>query len=87
MERYNKWNLFNQTFTKIANQIVTNLLPRVARPATGSGRLEIQVFWEFYQVKIDQVAHKSCKFVIIDTPPSSIYVIYKPCISRNTVLW
>ena len=66
MERYrpNEQNLFNQTFKKIANQTVqflqlpitgniANLLPsiNVARPATGSGRLE-KVLWESLPIKI-----------------------------------
>ena len=48
----------------------------VAWPATGSNRLE-KVFWEFYWVNIYYVAHKLCKFVDVDPPQSSIYVIYK----------
>ena len=98
--RYNKRNLFNQTLKKIANQtaqfhsftlkitsgIVTNLLPRVARLATGSGGLE-KVFWEFYWVHIYQVAHNSYKFVVIDTPPASIYVILKNMHFQKHMLW
>ena len=40
--------------------IIANLLHRVARLATGSGRLE-KVLWEFLHYVI-------CDFVIIDTP-------------------
>ena len=62
MGRYNKQNFFNQTLKKkkqikLSNSynywIVANLLPRVniARPATGSGRLE-KVLWEFLPIKM-----------------------------------
>ena len=42
--------------------IVANLLPRVARLATGSGRLQ-KVLWEFFLVKSYYVGHN---FVISD---------------------